>query len=102
MKTVVGQPPEPVIPTVASIVTASTSGRSSRSTFTFTKSSFMSAAVVGALERLVRHDVAPVARAVADRDEERLVLGPRALERLVAPRVPVHRVVGVLEEVRAT
>ena len=46
MNTVVGQPPEPVIPTVASIVTASTSGRSSRSTFTFTKRSFMSAAVV--------------------------------------------------------
>ena len=46
MKTVVGQPPEPVMPTAASIVTASTSGRSSRSTFTFTKRSFMSAAVV--------------------------------------------------------
>jgi len=45
MKTVVGHPPAPVIPTVASIVTASTSGRSSRSTLTFTKSSFMSAAV---------------------------------------------------------
>ena len=47
MKTVVGQPPEPVIPTVASIVTASTSGRSSRSTFTFTNRSFMTAAVAG-------------------------------------------------------
>ena len=47
MKTVVGQPPDPVIPTVASIVTASTSGRSSRSTLTLTKSSFMSAAVAG-------------------------------------------------------
>jgi hypothetical protein len=45
MNTVVGQPPDPVSPTVASIVTASTSGRSSRSTFTFTKSSFMRAAV---------------------------------------------------------
>ncbi len=33
------------MPTVASIVTASTSGRSSRSTFTFTKSSFISVAV---------------------------------------------------------
>ena len=47
MKTVVGQPPEPVRPTVASIVTASTSGRSSRSTFTFTKRSFITAAVAG-------------------------------------------------------
>ena len=101
MKTVVGQPPEPVIPTVASIVTASTSGRSSRSTLTLTKSSFMSAAVARALERLVRHHVAPVARAVADGDEQRLVLGARALERLVAPLVPVDRVLGVLEEVRA-
>ena len=45
MNTVVGQPPLPVMPTVASIVTASTSGRSSRSTLTFTKRSFMSAAV---------------------------------------------------------
>ncbi len=52
------------------------------------------------LERLVRHHVAPVARAVADRDEERLVLGPSALERLVAPLVPVDRVLGVLEEIR--
>ena len=46
MKTVVGQPPEPVSPTVASIVTASTSGLSSRSTLTFTNRSFMSAAVL--------------------------------------------------------
>ena len=55
----------------------------------------------GVGERLVLHHVAPVARAVADRDEERPVLGPRSLERLVAPRVPVDRVRGVLEEVRA-
>ena len=46
MNTVVGHPPWPVVVTQASIVTASTSGRSSRSTLTFTKSSFMSAAVV--------------------------------------------------------
>ena len=45
MKTVVGHPPEPVMPTVASIVTASTSGRSSRSTLTFTKCSFITRAV---------------------------------------------------------
>ena len=45
MNTVVGQPPEPVMPTAAAMVTASTSGRSSRSTLMFTKSSFMSAAV---------------------------------------------------------
>ncbi len=47
MKTVVGQPPDWVIPTVASMVTASTSGRSSRSTLTFTNRSFMTAAVAG-------------------------------------------------------
>ena len=45
MNTVVGQPPLPVIATVASIVTASTSGRSSRSTFTLTNRSFITAAV---------------------------------------------------------
>src|ERR1700730_13787668 len=33
--------------------------------------------------------------------EERLVLGPRALERLGAPRIPVHGIVLVLEKVRA-
>ena len=53
------------------------------------------------LERLVLHHVAPVARRVADREQDRLVLGPRPLEGLVAPRVPVDRVVRVLEEVGA-
>jgi hypothetical protein len=47
------------------------------------------------------HHVAPVARAVADRNEDGLVLGAGFGERLVAPRVPVDRVGGVLEEVRA-
>ena len=45
----------------------------------------------GALERLVRHDVAPVAGAVPDGDEERLVLGAGSLEGLVTPLVPVDR-----------
>ncbi len=52
-------------------------------------------------EALVRHDVAPVARAVADAEQDRLVLGLCALDRLLAPRVPVDRVVLVLKEVRA-
>src|SRR5579884_3904650 len=52
-------------------------------------------------ERLPLHHVTPVARRVADRDEQRPVLRPRPLERLRSPRVPVHRVVGVLEEVGA-
>ena len=54
----------------------------------------------GVLERLVLHDVAPVARRVADRQKDRLVLLPRPLERLVAPRIPVHGVVRVLQQVR--
>ena len=54
----------------------------------------------GVLEGLVRHDVAPVARAVADRDE-RQCPPPCPLERLVAPRVPVDRVLGVLEQIWA-
>jgi len=53
------------------------------------------------LERLVRHDVAPVAGGIADRKQDRLVLAARALQRLGAPGVPVHRVFGMLEEVRA-
>jgi hypothetical protein len=54
---------------------------------------------LGVLERLALHHVAPVARRVADRDEDRLLLGPRPGQRLLAPRVPVDRVVRVLEEV---
>ena len=55
----------------------------------------------GVLERLVGHHVAPVARRVPDRQQDRLVLGPRPGERLLAPRVPVDRVVGVLAQVGA-
>ena len=53
------------------------------------------------LERLPLHHVAPVAGGVADRDEQRLVLGAGARERLVAPRVPVDGIARVLEQVRA-
>jgi hypothetical protein len=52
------------------------------------------------LERLVLHDVAPVAGRIPDGQEDRLVLLARALERLLTPRVPVDGVVGVLKEVR--
>ena len=48
------------------------------------------------LEGLALHHVAPVAGAVADRDEQRLVFGPRAIEGLVAPGIPVDRIVLVL------
>ena len=53
------------------------------------------------LERLVLHHVAPVARRVADREEDRPVLLARPGQCLVAPRVPVDRVGCVLQEVRA-
>ena len=55
----------------------------------------------GILERLVRHDVAPVTRRVADRQEHRLVLGPSPRERVVTPLVPVDGVVAVLAQVWA-
>ena len=42
-----------------------------------------------------------MARGVADRQEDRLVARRRLGERLVAPRVPVHRVVRVLQQVGA-
>ncbi len=56
---------------------------------------------LGIGERLALHDVAPVAGRVADREEDRLVLGARSGDRLLAPGVPVDRVVGVEQEVGA-
>ena len=53
------------------------------------------------LERLVRHDVAPVAGGVADRQQHRDVAPRRLDERLVRPLPPVDGVVGVLQQVRA-
>ena len=53
------------------------------------------------LERLLLHHVAPVAGRVADRQEHRLAQPARLVERLVAPRPPVDRVVRVLQQVRA-
>ncbi len=53
------------------------------------------------LERLVRHDMAPVARGVSDTEQHRDVAPARLGECVVAPLPPVHGVVGVLEEVRA-
>jgi hypothetical protein len=55
----------------------------------------------GILERLVLHHVAPVARRVADRQQDRAIELARALERLLAPRIPLDGVVLVLEEVGA-
>ena len=55
----------------------------------------------GILERLALHDVAPVAGRVADGEEDGLVLAASPSQRLLAPGVPVDRVVLVLEEVGA-
>src|SRR5262249_10134189 len=56
---------------------------------------------VGVIEGLSFHDVAPVAGAIADRQEDELAFLLRPRERLGPPRVPVHGVVGVLPEGRA-
>ena len=56
---------------------------------------------VRVLERFVRHNVAPVARGIADGHEQRLVLGPGTPERFVAPRIPVDRILRVLREIGA-
>ena len=85
--TVIGQPPlRRSSPAPRPCRSASTSGRSSRSTFTLTKRSFITAAIVGVLERLVRHHVAPVAGGVADREQDRLVLGAGARRTPPRPR----------------
>ena len=86
-----GQPPPSPITWIAFMKIASTSGRSSRSTLMLTNSSFITLRGRRVLEALVRHDVAPVARRVADRDEDRLVEALGLGERLLAPRPPLDR-----------
>ena len=56
---------------------------------------------IGVLETLPRHHMAPVARRVAHGKEDGLVLPTGLVERLVAPRVPVHGVLNVLEQIGA-
>ena len=56
---------------------------------------------LGVLEGLALHHVAPVAGRVADREQDRAVLLAGPGERLLAPRVPVDRVLAVLEQVGA-
>jgi hypothetical protein len=51
------------------------------------------------LERLVCHHMAPMAGRVADAQEDRLVLLARLFKSLLAPRMPVHGVVLVLQKV---
>ena len=52
------------------------------------------------LERFALHDVAPVAGGVTHGKEDGLVLAARFVERFRSPRIPIHRVVGVLQQVR--
>ena len=53
------------------------------------------------LERLPLHHVTPVAGGISDREQDGSVLGARARESFLAPRIPIDGVVGVLEEVWA-
>ena len=52
------------------------------------------------LERFVFHHVAPMARRVADAQQDRLVLAACAIERFRSPRIPIDRIVCVLQEIR--
>jgi len=52
-------------------------------------------------ERFAGHHVAPVAGRVADGQEYRFVLGLSPVKRLVAPRMPVDRVLRMVAEIRA-
>jgi len=53
------------------------------------------------LEGLALHDVAPVAGGIADGQQHGLVLGACALKGFRTPRIPVDRIVPVLEKIRA-
>jgi hypothetical protein len=51
------------------------------------------------LKALALHDVTPMAGAVADADEQQSVRVAGQLQRLITPRVPLHRVVGMLQQI---
>ena len=53
-------------------------------------------------ERLVLHDVAPVTGRVSNAEQDQLVFCRRALKRLRTPGIPVHRIVGVLQQIRTS
>ena len=56
---------------------------------------------LGILETFVGHDVTPVARGIADGQEDGLVLVLGPAQGLVTPWKPLHRIVGVLAEIGA-
>src|SRR5579862_10038204 len=53
------------------------------------------------LERFAFHHVAPMARRISDGQKNRLVVLLGSGECLFAPRIPVHGIAGVLQQVRA-
>ena len=53
------------------------------------------------LERFVLHHVAPVAGRVADAEKDQLVFGARLGQRSFAPRIPIDRVFGMLQQIGA-
>ena len=56
---------------------------------------------IAVLEALVRHHMAPMARRIADRQQDRLVRPFRLRQRVFAPRAPVDRIVLVLKKIGA-
>jgi len=50
-------------------------------------------------ERFVRHDMTPMTGGVSDAQEDGLIFHPGFGQRFFSPRMPVYRVVGVLEEI---
>ena len=53
------------------------------------------------LKGLALHHVTPVAGRIADAQQDGFVLAPRTVQRLRAPRIPVHGIVGVLQQIGA-
>ena len=53
------------------------------------------------LKGFVFHHMAPVAGGIADAQQDGLVLRPRPFQRLLAPGIPVHRVIGMLQQIGA-
>jgi hypothetical protein len=55
----------------------------------------------GVLEAFMGHDMAPVARRIADREQDRLVALLGRGQRIGSPRPPVHGIVPVLQQIGA-
>ena len=54
----------------------------------------------GVLETLALHHMTPVACRIPNGQKDRLVFGAGAGERFWTPRVPIHRIVGMLKQIR--